>query len=170
MITAVELEVTTVYECLILISNSYHSLSHGVFHDLFWRIQKRTTDNMAVVCPDVMFKVQRREVKDEEFVGFANKHLIKKMVGPDGKVRWYGCRRGVSYTKSNLCSWSDGIGVPPCDLANLADVVKATMRICEESHVFCEFGAGTLLGRLTVYGIFQHTLCDYVFHRQFYAL
>ena len=153
MITAGELEVLTVFEGLILISNSSHSLSHGVFHDLFWRIKKRTSDNMVVVCPDVMFKVQRRKVKDEEYVGFANKHLIKKIVDPDGKVRWYGCRRGVSYTKSNRCSWSGGIGVPPCDLANLADVVKATMRICEESHVFCEFGAGTLLGMLKIHSI-----------------
>ena len=103
---------------------------------------------MAVVCPDVMFKVQSREVKDEEYAGFANKHLIKKIVGADGKARWYGCRRGVPYTKSNLCRKPDGFGIPPCDLANLADVVKATMRICEESHVFCEFGAGTLLGTL----------------------
>ena len=105
---------------------------------------------MAVVCPDVMFKVHRREVKDEEFVDFSKRHLIRKMVGSDGKVRWYGCRRGVSYRKTSLCSWRGGIGVPPCDLANLADVVKASMRICEESNVFCELGAGTLLGRFNI--------------------
>ena len=53
---------------------------------------------------------------------FPSKHSIKKTVGPDGKVRWYGCRRSVSYKESNLCSWSGGIGVPLCDLANLAGV------------------------------------------------
>ena len=39
-----------------------------------------------------------------------------------------------------------GLGVPPCDLENLADAVKLIMKECEDAGLFCELQMGTLLG------------------------
>ena len=124
------------------------SLSDGVFYDLFWRLKRlNVAGNLAVVCADVMFNIDTPHVPDEALVSFAAKHDIKKLVNPDGTVRWYGCRRGVSYNKRKTCSWPDGIGAPPCDLWNLGEVVKFVMEACEEGGMVCEYAAGNVLGK-----------------------
>jgi len=80
----------------------------------------------------------------------AQKWDVKKWVEPDGKVRWYGCRRGYNYTSKSRCSTKLGITDPPCDLENLADAVKFVMKKCEETGVYCEIRDGTLLGNLII--------------------
>ena len=40
-----------------------------------------------------------------------------------------------------------GLGVPPCDLENLADAIKFVMKECEDAGLFCELQEGTLLGK-----------------------
>ncbi len=101
---------------------------------------------MAVVCADVMFNIQTPYIRDEALVSFATKHDIKKMVNSDGTIRWYGCRRGLSYTKDKKCDWPDGIGAPPCDLWNLGEAVKFIMQACDEGSMACEYAAGNVLG------------------------
>ncbi|XP_028394838.1 uncharacterized protein LOC114518986 [Dendronephthya gigantea] len=120
------------------------SLSEGLFHDLFWRFKKQ--QNLAVVCADVMFNMDTPFVPNEALVDLANKHNIKKIVSSDGTVKWYGCRRGLNYTNKTGCSWKNGIGVPPCDLWNLGELVKFVMQVCEDSNMFCEYAAGDLVG------------------------
>jgi hypothetical protein len=127
------------------------SLSEGIFHDLLWRLKRLNTDkagNLAVVCADVMFNFQAPYIKDEALVSFAAKHDIKKMVMSDGTVKWYGCRRGLIYTKDAKCSWPNGIGAPPCDLWNLGEVVRFVMQACEEGGMHCEYAAGNVLGKI----------------------
>ena len=43
---------------------------------------------IAVSCPDVMFNIDKLEVEDGDYLDFAMKHDIKKIVEPDGRVRW----------------------------------------------------------------------------------
>lgn len=62
----------------------------------------------------------------------------------------YGCRHGVKHTKRFSCRKNKGIGVPPCDLENLADAVKLIMRECENAGLFCELQMGTLLGQYSL--------------------
>ena len=127
----------------------FNSLSKGAFHDLFWRLKRlKSYGNVAVVCADVMFNIDTPSTTDSEYAAFANKHEIKKLVEPDGRVRWYGCKRGLSYTKGRKCSWPDGIGAPPCDLYNLGEVIRFTMTSCEQAKLICEYAAGTVLGEL----------------------
>ena len=125
-------------------------MPYGAFHDLFWRLKNSVSGHVAVSCPDVMFNVVTRDVKDEEYVTFAKKFQIQKWVDPDGRVRWYGCRRGLSYTKDS-CPVQKGIGVPPASLENLADAIKFVMKECEDGGMFCEFQEGTLLGKATIF-------------------
>ena len=151
-----------------------------------------------------MFNIDKPEVKDERYKDFAGKHNIRKIVEPNGQVRWYvrtcprlsnrlrigrfvtcfskphrnladtlrlifimssvriyernhsmkcfhivryGCRRGIKHGKGHSCSRPRGVGVPPCDLENLADAIKMIMRECEKAGLFCELQEGTLLGR-----------------------
>ena len=93
-----------------------------------------------------MFNVNPPRVPDQALLGFANKHEIKKLVSSDGMARWYGCRRGLSYTNETGCIWADGTGVPPCDLWNLAEVVRFVMEACEEGDMVCEYAAGDIVG------------------------
>ncbi|XP_028414289.1 uncharacterized protein LOC114537445 [Dendronephthya gigantea] len=120
------------------------SLSEGVFHDLFWRFKKER--NLAVVCADVMFNMDTQLIPNEALVGLANKHSIKKIITSDGTVKWYGCRRGLNYTNKIGCLWKNGIGVPPCDLWNLGEVVKFIMQACEDEKIGCEYAAGDIVG------------------------
>ena len=93
-----------------------------------------------------MFNIYPREIPDDKFTGLARKWEVKKWVDSDGRVRWYGCRRGHSHTNSGACSFNTGLGVPPCDLENLADAIKFVMKECEDAGLFCELQEGTLLG------------------------
>ncbi|XP_028395003.1 uncharacterized protein LOC114519129 [Dendronephthya gigantea] len=120
------------------------SLSEGLFQDLFWRFKKQ--QNLAVVCADVMFNMDTQSVPNEALVGLANKHNIKKIITSDGTVKWFGCRRGLNYTNKIGCSWRNGIGVPPCDLWNLGDVVKFIMQACDDVKIGCEYTAGDIVG------------------------
>lgn len=120
------------------------SLNFGVFHDLFMKIKRQK--RITVSCPDVMFNIDKPKVEDSEFVNFATKHEIKKIVEPNGRVRWYGCRHGVKHKISGSCTRRRGLGVPPCDLENIADAIKLIMSECEKAGLFCELQEGTLLG------------------------
>ena len=64
----------------------------------------------------------------------------------------YGCRRGIKHRGGHSCSRPRGVGVPPCDLENLADAIKMIMGECENAGLFCELQEGTLLGRCTPSG------------------
>ena len=124
------------------------SLSDGVFRDLFFRLKRlNVADNRAVVCADVMFNIVKPMIPDSALVSFAAKHDIKKIFASDGTVKWYGCRRGLSYTKGKSCSWPNGMGAPPCDLWNLGEVVRVVMQECEKGGMHCEYAAGNVLGR-----------------------
>ena len=104
--------------------------------------------NIAVSCPDVMFNADiQLEEKDEELVGFANKNEIHKIVEANGRVRWYGCRFGYPYT-FELCEKPQGFVLSPSTMENLADLVKFTMRQCENAGIYCELIDGTLLGEI----------------------
>ena len=103
-------------------------------------------DKIAAACPDVMFGTNPREVEDVEYVSFANKHLIHRIVEASGRVRWYGCRHGLSYTRGDLCKKASGLGLSPASMENLADVIKFFLRACEEAGAFCELYSGTLIG------------------------
>ena len=94
-----------------------------------------------------MFNIYQREIPDDKYYALAHKWEVKKWVDSDGRVRWYGCRRGYSHTSSGSCSFHTGLGVPPCDLENLADAIKFVMKECEDAGLFCELQEGTLLGK-----------------------
>lgn len=129
--------------------NKQRNLRHGLYQDLFLRAKQRFSGYQGypiVSCPDVQFSVQPKEVKDTELVEFAKKHQIRKIIEADGRVRWFGCRRGLSYRTSNRCTVQSGYAVPPCCLENLADAVKFIMARCEENGILCELQEGTLLG------------------------
>ena len=129
---------------------------HGLYRDLFLRI-KQTYSSLhpglghggrtaVVSCPDVMFHTQVPQVTDEELVDFANKHDIKKIVEADGRVRWFGCRRGIKHRKGEKCPVKSGLAVPPCCLENLGDAIKFVMEQCDRNNATCELQEGTLLG------------------------
>jgi hypothetical protein len=95
-----------------------------------------------------MFNTNPREVEDIEYVSFANKHMIHRIVEASGRVRWYGCRHGLSYTKPELCKRGKGVGLSPAEMENLVDVIKFFLRVCEDAGAFCELYSGTLIGTL----------------------
>ena len=97
-----------------------------------------------------MFNFQAPYIKDEALLSFAAKHDIKKIVTSDGTVKWYGCKRGLSYTTDKKCDWPDGIGAPPCDLWNLGEAVKFIMQACDEGGMACEYAAGNVLGKINI--------------------
>ena len=107
-----------------------------------------------------MFNIATPRIKDAALVTLAAKHDIKKMVNSDGTVRWYGCKRGLSYTKGKSCEWPDGIGAPPCDLWNLGEAVKFIMLACEEAKVPCEYAAGNVLGKMCLVLFFMLCIID----------
>lgn len=47
---------------------------------------------------------------------------------------------------SSSCSRETGLAVPPCDLENLADLIKFVMKECEDAGVYCELHEGSVLG------------------------
>ena len=122
------------------------SLGEGVFRDLFWRLKKEMPEKIAAVCPDVMFNTNPSDLEDINYVSFANKHLIHRIVEPSGRVRWYGCRHGLSYTTPSLCKRVKGLGLSPAEMENLADVIKFFLKACEDAGAFCELYAGTIMG------------------------
>ena len=115
---------------------------------MFWRLKTSHPEKIVVSCPDVMFNTYSREIPDGSYEALARKWSVKKWVESNGRVRWYGCRRGHSHTSSDTCSFQAGIGVPPCDLENLADAIKFVMKECEDAGLFCELQEGTLLGKV----------------------
>ena len=123
-------------------------LPFGVFQDLFWRLKLEHSEKVAVSCPDVMFNTYERDIPDHRYAALAKKWDVKKWVDSNGRVRWYGCRRGYNHTSTSHCSRNQGMAVPPCDLENLADMVKFVTKKCEETGVYCEIKDGTLLGNL----------------------
>ncbi|XP_028402712.1 uncharacterized protein LOC114525530 [Dendronephthya gigantea] len=129
------------------------SIKFGSIYDLFWRFKKQTPQKMAVSCPDVMFNIQSRDIADEELVTFANKHAIHRIIDPDGRVRWYGCRNGYSYTSAKLCKKGKGIHLSPADMENLADVMKFFMKACDDAGAICEFASGTMIGAVKFNGV-----------------
>lgn len=122
-------------------------MTYGAFRDLLWRFKREMPGHIAASCPDVMFNIHDREIDDAELVTFANKHLIHRIVEPDGRIRWYGCRNGYSYTSSELCKKDKGMGLSPADMENLADLIKFFMRACHDAGAFCEFQSGTMMGK-----------------------
>ena len=125
------------------------NMGQGLYRDLFLRAKwyfSHQHANHVISCPDVMFNVHPNEVKDGELVDFAKKHQIRKILEADGRVRWFGCRRGLSYRSDRRCNIQSGYAVPPCCLENLADAVKFVMARCEEHGILCELQEGTLLG------------------------
>ena len=102
-----------------------------------------------------MFNVGTPPIPDEALVSFSTQHDIKKMVNSDGTVRWYGCRRGLSYAKHKECDWRDGISAPPCDLWNLGEAVKFIMQTCDEGGFPCEYAAGNVLGKGWIFSTFE---------------
>ena len=100
-----------------------------------------------------MFNIYHREIPDAKYTSLAQKWEVKKWVDSDGRVRWYGCRHGHSHTNSGSCSFDTGLGVPPCDLENLADAIKFVMKECEDAGLFCELQEGTLLGNFSTTGL-----------------
>ena len=121
-------------------------MEYGAFHDLFWRLKKEKLGKIAVSCPDVMFNVISRDVSDNEYASFANKHEIHKLIESDGRVRWYGCRIGFAHTSRKLCKKEKGMALSPADMENLADAVKYIMKLCEEVGALCEIQDGTMIG------------------------
>ena len=93
-----------------------------------------------------MFDTYEREIPDQKYTALAQKWDVKKWVESDGRVRWYGCRRGYSHTSSTSCKRKTGLGVPPCDLENLADVIKFVKKEFENAGIYYEMNAGTALG------------------------
>ena len=128
-------------------------LPFGVFQDLFWRLKLKHPDKVIVNCPDVMFNTFVREIPDPKYLALTQKWRVKKWVESDGRVRWYGCRRGYSHTSSKRCGDKKGLGVPPCDLENLADAIKFTMKACEDVGIYCELHEGSSLGKLIYYSL-----------------
>lgn len=129
--------------------------SNGLYRDLFLQLKERQRgthpglgrDVGAVVsCPDVMFHTHTPEVQDTQLVHFVNRHAIKKIIEADGRVRWFGCRRGIQHRNGNKCPSKSGLAVAPCCLENLADAIKFVMAQCSKKNVSCELQEGTLLG------------------------
>ena len=120
---------------------------YGAFHDLFWRLMRRIPRELVVSCPDVMFNIMSRDVRDEELVTFANQHEIHRIVEANGRVRWFGCRLGYPHTSSRLCSQTKGLGLSPSQMENAADAMKFLMKECEDAGAFCEVADGSLLGK-----------------------
>ena len=108
---------------------------------------RRSPRELAVSCPDVMFNIMSRDVRDEELVTFANQHDIHRIVEANGRVRWFGCRLGYPYTSSRLCSQTKGLGLSPSQMENAADAIKFLMKECEAAGAFCEVADGSLLGK-----------------------
>ncbi|KAL9979499.1 hypothetical protein ACROYT_G017173 [Oculina patagonica] len=128
---------------------------HGLFRELFLRVKDRYSrlhlgldhgGTAVVTCPDVMFQIQTPPVRDDELANFANKHNIKKIVEPDGKTRWFGCRRGIKHRNGEKCPLKSGLVVPPCCLENIADAIKFVLEQCTRNNITCELQEGTLLG------------------------
>ena len=128
---------------------------HGIFRDLFLRVKNRQSNlhpgldhggTAVVTCPDVMFHMQTSAVRDDELANFANKHNIKKIVEAEGKIRWFGCRRGIKHRNGEKCPLKVGLVVPPCCLENIADAIKFVMKQCGLHNITCELQEGTLLG------------------------
>lgn len=97
-----------------------------------------------------MFDTYQREIVDESYVALTQKWDVKKWVESNGRVRYYGCRRGYSYTNKRPCTRpghrAKGFSVLPCDLENLANAVKFIMKVCEEAGLYCELDDGSVLG------------------------
>ncbi|XP_068743344.1 uncharacterized protein [Montipora capricornis] len=121
-------------------------LPFGVFHDVFWSLKSEHPEKVVVSCPDVMFNIYSRDIPDERFATLAGKWHVKKWVESNGRVRWYGCKGNYAHDREDSCTFNSGIGVPPCDLENLADAIKFVMKECEDAGLFCELQEGTLLG------------------------
>eukprot|EP00112_Aurelia_sp_Birch-Aquarium-sp1_P024757 Seg797.3 transcript_id=Seg797.3/GoldUCD/mRNA.D3Y31 product="Fukutin-related protein" protein_id=Seg797.3/GoldUCD/D3Y31 len=98
-------------------------------------------------CPDVMAQVKFPDTSKSSSAKFANFWDIKRIVDADGKIRWYGCKRGIKH-RQNKCRIGRGMAVPPCCLENLADAIKFIMKNCEDNDIICELQEGTLLGAL----------------------
>ena len=113
-------------------------------------MKAKNPEKLLVSCPDVMFNIHEREIRDEEYVDFANKHNIHKLVEASGRVRWYGCRNAHSYTLKKSCRKVKGRSLSPASMENLADAVKCIMRSCEEAGAFCELAHGTALGKHSI--------------------
>ena len=122
----------------------------GIYRELFLRLKEHRGQSRlgrtVVSCPDVMFYSQPQPVQDEDLLSFANKHEIKKIIEADGRVRWFGCRRGIRYRNGEKCPFKVGLVVPPCCLENLADAIKFVMDQCTNIQMVCELQEGTLLG------------------------
>ena len=123
-----------------------HRLPFGVFHDVFWSLKSEHPEKVVVSCPDVMFNIYSRDIADERYATLAGKWHVKKWVESNGRVRWYGCKGNYAHDREDSCTFNSGIGVPPCDLENLADAIKFVMKECEDAGLFCELQEGTLLG------------------------
>lgn len=123
-------------------------LHFGAFQDLFWRLKLKHPEKVVASCPDVMFDTYEQEVPDEKYVHLTQKWDVKKWVESNGRVRWYGCRRGghAHDNKSSCGISATGLAVPPCDLENLADMVKFIMKECENAGIYCEVMEGSQLG------------------------
>ena len=122
-------------------------------------MKSESIGKMFVSCPDVMFNILDRGIDDEELVDFANKHAIHKLVEASGRVRWYGCRNGYSYTSASLCAQKKkGLALSPASMENLADAIKFFMKTCEEAGAFCELQSGTSLGRYSCNEIYTQFL------------
>ena len=91
-----------------------------------------------------MFNTYERDIPDQKYAALAQKWAVKKWVESSGRVRWYGCRGGHAATSS--CGREKGLGVPPCDLENLADAIKFVMKQCENTGIYCELWEGSMLG------------------------
>ena len=98
-----------------------------------------------------MFDTYEREIPDQKYTALAQKWDVKKWVESDGRVRWYGCRRGYSHTSKTPCKRKTGLGVPPCDLENLADAIKFVIKECENVGIYCEVHEGSVLGNASAY-------------------
>ena len=94
-----------------------------------------------------MFETHVQEIPHEKYVALANKWDVKKWINSDGTIRWYGCRRPNDNTAS--CRKQSGLLVPPCDLENLADMIKFVMKECENAGLLCELNEGSQLGNVT---------------------
>lgn len=125
------------------------TLNYGIYEDLFLRLKYQRAgshSNAVLSCPDVMFHVQKQNVEDIDLLPFANRHVIRKIIEADGKVRWYGCRRDIKHRLGDRCVLRDGLAVAPCCLENLADAIKFIMSECDSNNAVCELQEGTLLG------------------------
>ena len=129
----------------------WYTLNEGLYRDWFLQLKKKNMHkhkNMLVLsCPDVLFGINPTKIEDKMLLNFANRWDIKKIIEPNGQIRWYGCRRGINYLNAGeKCTFGQGMAVPPCCLENLADAIKFVMKTCEQFEITCELQEGTLLG------------------------